>query len=154
RLALDTVQQLDALLVERIEPACERHLEELFLAAEVVVDRREVHARRGRELAQARRLEAVDHEQLLGGIEDARLRVRGGGIGGDVPARGPCCRHVVSRNDDDARETDDSNGRLKRHRKGAPGPSQLKRAGWRNVIAVTAAPAVAAQSGSTEKPPL
>src|SRR6185503_6549308 len=67
RLALHALEELDALLVHGIEAAREHRLEKLFLASEVVVDRREVHARRGGEAAQARRLEAVLHELRFGG---------------------------------------------------------------------------------------
>ena len=67
---LEARQQRDPLLVHGIEPAREHGLEQLFLAAEVVVDRGKVHAGRGGDLPQRGRLEAVLHEQLLGRVED------------------------------------------------------------------------------------
>ena len=76
RVVLEAREQREALLVHRIEPARQHRLEELFLAAEVIVDRGEVDAGRGRDLAQRRRLEAVLHEQRLGGVEDPLLRRR------------------------------------------------------------------------------
>ena len=45
RLALEPREQVDALLVHGVEAAREHRLEELFLRAEVVVHRGEVHAR-------------------------------------------------------------------------------------------------------------
>jgi hypothetical protein len=74
-LALDLLQQLDALLVHGIEPAREHRLEKLLLGPEVVVDRGEVHPGGGGEAAQARRLEPVLDEKPLRGIEDAGLGV-------------------------------------------------------------------------------
>jgi len=95
---LDAPEELDALLVHRVEPAREDRLEELFLRAEVVVDRGEVHAGGRGEAAQARRLEAVLDEELLGRVEDAGLRVCGGRV-----ERDGLSRH----------KTTDSNERLK-----------------------------------------
>ena len=73
-LVLERAQEVEPLLVHRVEPSREHGLEQLFLAAEVVVDRREIDAGRGRDRAQARRLEAVLHEQRLGRVEDPILR--------------------------------------------------------------------------------
>src|ERR1700687_4360620 len=59
RLALEFLQEENALLVHGIEPAREHRLEKLFLGTEVVVDRGEVHVRRGGKLPQARRVHTV-----------------------------------------------------------------------------------------------
>src|SRR5208282_6028980 len=73
RRVLEAGQERDALLVHRIEAARENRLEQVLLAAEVIVDRGEVDARRRRDLAQRRRLKAVLHEQLFGGVENPAL---------------------------------------------------------------------------------
>jgi hypothetical protein len=86
-------EELDALVVHGIETAREHRLEELFLGPEVIVDRREVHAGRRRELPEAGGLEAVLHEEVLGDVEDARLGVLGGRVERWGPAGGTGRRH-------------------------------------------------------------
>ena len=76
RLALEVVEQRHALLVHRIEPALQHRLEQLFLAAEVIVDGSKVDASLGRDLPQSRRVEAVFHEQALGYVDDPVLCLR------------------------------------------------------------------------------
>ena len=73
RFALEARQEVEPLLVHRIEAPREHRLEQLFLAAEVIVDRREVDAGGGGDRAQARRLEAVLHEERLRGVQDPLL---------------------------------------------------------------------------------
>ena len=65
------VERGDACRVHRVEAPAEHGFDQRILGAEVIVHRGEVHARLGRELAHRGALEAVEHEQLLGGIEDA-----------------------------------------------------------------------------------
>ena len=84
RFALESVEQRDSALVHRVEAAREDRLEELLLAAEVVVDGRQVHRGGRGDRPQARRLEPVLHEQGFRRVEDlvfghrgpARLRKR------------------------------------------------------------------------------
>ena len=75
--ALECRQQVEALLVHRIEPPRQHGLEQHFLAAEVVVDRREVDAGGRRDRTEARGFEPVLHEQRLGGVQDPVLGHRG-----------------------------------------------------------------------------
>src|SRR5258705_385127 len=70
-LALQAVQLGDPRRVHRIELAPEQRLDQRVLGAEVVVHGREVHAGARREQAHGGAFEAVQHEQLLGGIENA-----------------------------------------------------------------------------------
>ena len=93
RFALELLQEFDALGVHGIEPSREDRLEQFFLGAEVVVHGGQVHAGRGSEAAQARGLEAVLHEELLGRIEDAGLGIRGGCFDRHALAGRPGCRH-------------------------------------------------------------
>ena len=73
RRLLERGEQIDPRLVHRIEPARQHRLEQLFLAAEVVVDRSKVHPGGSGDQPQRRRLEAVLHEQRLRGIEEPLL---------------------------------------------------------------------------------
>ena len=75
--ALERRQEVEAFLVHRVEPPRQHGLEKLFLAAEVVVDRRQVDTGRSRDRPQARGLEPVLHEQRLGGVQDPVLGHRG-----------------------------------------------------------------------------
>ena len=77
RLRFEPRQQFKPQLVHRIEAARQYRLEQLFLAAEMIVHRSEVHLGRRSDRAQAGRLEAVLHEQRLARVEDAQLGCRG-----------------------------------------------------------------------------
>src|SRR5438045_1617095 len=70
-------------MIHRIEPARENRLEQLFLATEVIVDRRKVHTGCSGDRAKAGGLEPVLHEEAFRGVENALLR-------GSRTAR---CRH-------------------------------------------------------------
>ena len=79
-LLLQPVELGDALGVHRVQAPAEHRLDERVLRAEVVVDGGEVDAGLGGQHAHRGALEAVLHEQLLGGVEDAGL---GFGLGLD-----------------------------------------------------------------------
>src|SRR6185312_16241876 len=105
--------------------------EELFLAAEVVIDRGEVDPRGGGEAPQARRLEAVLHELGLGGVEDAGLGVRGGRVLRDALPGGTGCGHGAPNsnerlNSTPPRTATSSSGSLRGARALPRGPGRLR----------------------------
>src|SRR5258708_27740398 len=73
RLALDSLEQDDALLVHRVEAAREDRLEELFLGPEGIVDRREVDACRGGAPPQAARPHPAPPHKIPAGTQEPRL---------------------------------------------------------------------------------
>src|SRR4029079_19821367 len=70
-LFFEPVELGDAARVHRVEPAPEYRFDERVLGAEVVVHGREVGLRLGSGQAHRGALEAVLHEQFLGGVENA-----------------------------------------------------------------------------------
>ena len=70
-LGLKGGQGGDALLVEPGQAAAEHRLDQRFLRAEVVVHRGQVGLGPGGDHAQRGGVEAVPHEELLGGVKDA-----------------------------------------------------------------------------------
>ena len=61
-------------MIHRIEPVCENRLEQLFLAAEVIVDGRKVHTGCSGDRAEAGGLEPVFHEEAFRSVENALFR--------------------------------------------------------------------------------
>src|SRR5438067_1762358 len=70
-LGFELLQLGDACRIHRVEPAAEHRLDQRVLRAEVIVDRGEIHAGLAGEQPHRRALEAMLHEELLGGIENA-----------------------------------------------------------------------------------
>ena len=72
--ALVFLEQGNALFVQRVQAPREHRAEQLALAAEVIIDRRQVDLGLGGHQAQAGGFEAVFHEQAFRGVEDAQPR--------------------------------------------------------------------------------
>ena len=71
RFLLEAFELGNAREVHRVEAATEYRFDQRVLGAEVIVHGREVHAGFGGEHAHRCALEAMEHEQLLGDVENA-----------------------------------------------------------------------------------
>jgi len=73
-LRVEAVEDAQPFLVELVEPTRQHRVNQRFLAAEMIVDGGEIHRCARRDLPHRHRLETMLDEQILGRIEDARLR--------------------------------------------------------------------------------